>query len=92
MAFTTLSPVLRNLRRQIACPDGPGAVDQQMLERFVSLRDEAAFELLVWRHGPMLLGLWRRLLRDPHDAEDAVPGWATVMHRRSAWERYRPCA
>ena len=33
--------------------------------------DDAAFETLVDLHGPMVLGLCRRMLRDPRDVEDA---------------------
>ena len=83
MAFTTLSPVLRNLRRRVAHAGGPGTADRQLLERFVSFGDEAAFELLVWRHGPMVLGVCRRLLRDPHDAEDAFQATLLVLARKA---------
>jgi RNA polymerase sigma factor (sigma-70 family) len=48
-----------------------GLTDAQLLNRFLSKRDEAAFELLVWRHGPMVLRVCRRILRDAHAAEDA---------------------
>ncbi len=44
--------------------------DRELLERFRSQRDEAAFEALVQRHGPMVLRLCRRLLPDARDAED----------------------
>jgi RNA polymerase sigma factor (sigma-70 family) len=48
-----------------------GLTDAQLLNRFLTKHDEAAFELLVWRHGPMVLRVCRRILRDVHGAEDA---------------------
>jgi RNA polymerase sigma factor (sigma-70 family) len=45
--------------------------DGQLLDRFVKTRDESAFETLLRRHGPMVLGLCRRSLQDDHEAEDA---------------------
>jgi RNA polymerase sigma factor (sigma-70 family) len=48
-----------------------GLTDAQLLHRFLTKRDGAAFELLVWRHGPMVLRVCRRILRDAHGAEDA---------------------
>jgi hypothetical protein len=51
-----------------------GVTDAQLLERFVSERGAAAehaFEALVQRHGPMVLGVCRSSLGDLHDAEDA---------------------
>ncbi|HEY1859707.1 MAG TPA: sigma-70 family RNA polymerase sigma factor [Gemmataceae bacterium] len=48
-----------------------GLTDAQLLDRFLTKHDEAAFELLVWRHGPMVLRVCRRILRDVHGAEDA---------------------
>jgi len=68
MANGDLKAVLEQLRRVL--PQA-GVTDAQLLERFVVARDEAAFEALVCRHGPMVLGVCRRLLGDVHDAEDA---------------------
>ena len=45
--------------------------DRELLDRFVATRDEAAFELLIWRHGAMVLGVSRRAIRDHQLAEDA---------------------
>ena len=48
-----------------------GLSDREVLGRFVDDRDQAAFEVLLGRHGPMVLNVCRQVLRDPDDAEDA---------------------
>src|SRR5579871_5363215 len=79
-----LQGVVHYLRRVVA-PDGVGGVsDAELLERFVRQRDEAAFELLVWRHGKMVLGVCRRLLRHEQDAEDAFQAAFLALARRAA--------
>jgi hypothetical protein len=66
-----LQTVLGQLRR-LACREQTGALsDAELLRRYLVRRDEAAFESLVWRHGPMVLGVCRRLVRHEQDAEDA---------------------
>src|SRR5262245_16524035 len=57
--------------------------DAQLLERYLSRRDEAAFEALVHLHGPMVLGLCRRFLRDPQAAEDAFQATFLVLVRKA---------
>src|SRR4051812_8238936 len=75
---------IQNLRRAALGPDGAGLTDGQLLTLFISERDEGAFEALVRRHGPMVLGVCRRLLRDPHDAEDAFQVTFLVLVRKAA--------
>ncbi|HEX4612245.1 MAG TPA: RNA polymerase sigma factor, partial [Urbifossiella sp.] len=55
---------------QAANPAG-GLPDAELLRRYADTRDGAAFEVLVWRHGPMVWGTCRRVLRHRQDAEDA---------------------
>ncbi len=56
-----------------------GMSEKQLIERFVSRRDEVAFETLVARHGGMVWGVCRRLLNDPHDVEDAFQATFLVL-------------
>lgn len=57
--------------------------DPQLLSKFVSGRDAAAFESLVRRHGPMVMGVCRRVLRDPHAAEDAFQATFLVLFNKA---------
>jgi RNA polymerase sigma factor (sigma-70 family) len=66
-----------------------GLGEVQLLERFVERRDEPAFAALVARHGPMVLGVCRRILADPLDVEDAFQATFLVLVRRAGSLRDR---
>jgi RNA polymerase sigma factor (sigma-70 family) len=63
--------------------------DRQLLERFARSGDEAAFAAIVDRHGPMLLGLCRRLLNDTHLADDVLQATFLVLARKAGSIRHR---
>jgi RNA polymerase sigma factor (sigma-70 family) len=60
------------------------ASDAELLTRFVQHRDATAFELLFWRHGPMIWGVCRRLLGDSADAEDVYQAVFVVLARKAS--------
>jgi HlyD family secretion protein len=76
---------LRDIETLFDTGTASGLTDRQLLDRFASRRDaaaEAAFEVLVLRHGPMVLRVCQNLLRDPNDAHDAFQATFLVMVRR----------
>jgi hypothetical protein len=54
MAMGQLSKVVKHLRSVLVKQDAAGLADGNLLNLYVRERDEAAFEALVRRHGPML--------------------------------------
>ena len=83
MANRQRSNVLQHLRRAALLRDGAGLSDGQLLDGFVARRDAACFEALVRRHGPMVLGVCRRVLHDFHDAEDAFQATFFLLARKA---------
>src|SRR5690348_16999416 len=84
----TPDPVLRHVRK-IAGEAAEQLPDAELLERFVARRDEAAFAALVRRHGAMVLGVCRRVLRQAQDAEDAFQAAFLVLARQARAIRKR---
>lgn len=68
MSVRSIEALQRYLRR--LCHDAVPPEDAVLLERFVTANDREAFELLMARHGPLVLGTARRLVANSHDAED----------------------
>jgi RNA polymerase sigma factor (sigma-70 family) len=79
-----MSNLLYHLRRCALARDCANVSDRDLLEAFVVRRDAASFEALVRRHGPMVLGVCRRVLRNHHDAEDAFQATFLVLIRRAS--------
>lgn len=64
------APLVALVRR--VAPDADAVPDPDLLDRFARAGDQAAFELLVWRHGAMVWAACRRLAPDHGAAEDAA--------------------
>ena len=60
-----------------------GLSEWQLLERYLERRDESAFEALVIRHGPMVLGVCRRMLGGSSEVEDAFQATFLILVRRA---------
>jgi RNA polymerase sigma factor (sigma-70 family) len=89
MAESLFSSVFRWLRTRIDARKSGERSDDDLLDRYVSGRDEAAFEAIVRRHGPLVLAVCRRLLFDPQDVEDAFQAVFLILVRKAASLRRR---
>jgi RNA polymerase sigma factor (sigma-70 family) len=82
------APLLTLVRRLIPCSDT--VPDAELLDRFARGRDQAAFELLVLRHGPLVWGTCRRMLApDRAAAEDACQAAFVALARHAGRLRAR---
>lgn len=84
----SMNRLLDHLRRVTAAPKQPPS-DGELLAGFIERREEDAFAAPLRRHGPMVLGVCRRVLGDLHDAEDAFQATFLVLVRKAASVRPR---
>ena len=89
MATAQLDTVVRHLRRAVLRQDAAGRTDGQLLASFIEQNDEAAFDTLIRRHGPMVFGVCCRIVRNHHDAEDAFQATFLVLARKASSVRPR---
>ncbi|MBL8798535.1 MAG: sigma-70 family RNA polymerase sigma factor [Planctomycetia bacterium] len=83
MTSGQLNQVLRQLCRLVGVRSVEELGDRQLLEAFAKNRDAAAFEVLVQRHGPLVMGVCKRVLHEEHDAEDVFQATFMVLARKA---------
>jgi polysaccharide biosynthesis/export protein len=84
MVTSQTNRVITCLHRVAFLQERGGVTDAQLLERFLARGEEIAFEELLRRHGPMVLGVCRRVLGDSHDVADAFQATFLVLIRQAA--------
>lgn len=83
MANTSLDVAIDQVQRIVGLDSLSGLSDRELVERFTRSRDESAFVALVRRHGPLVRGVCRRVLRHEQDAEDAFQATFLVLARKA---------
>ena len=83
MAAGQLNKIIQQLRTTLVRRNAAGETDADLLQRYLQQRDETAFEVLLRRHGPMVLGVCRRVLGNEHDADDAFQATFLVLIRKA---------
>src|SRR5271167_921154 len=83
MMRTTTSPILQLLRRVVEDQRLKAIPDEELLRRFSTKRDDAAFSVLLRRHGSMVLDICRNMLRNEADAEDAFQATFLVLAQKA---------
>jgi zinc protease len=81
--------VLDSVRRLFDSGTATGLSDRQLLDQFISSRDQSAFEAIVHRHGPMVLRVCRRALGNAHDVDDAFQATFLILIKKASSIRDR---
>src|SRR6266446_7335757 len=84
MAGRPLNMLVRHIRRMAGDALDGKESDRMLLAKFITQRDEAAFTMLVQRHGPMVRGVCQRLLGRSPDVDDAFQATFLILVRKAS--------
>jgi RNA polymerase sigma factor (sigma-70 family) len=84
MATRQMNTVIQQIRRAAFARDRSDMTDGQLLEAFIARKDDETFAALLRRHGPMVMGVCYRVLRNHHDAEDSFQATFLVLARKAS--------
>jgi RNA polymerase sigma factor (sigma-70 family) len=84
MASSSLRSAIGRLRGSILLHHAESVSDGQLLESFLTQKDDDAFEAIVRRHGPMVLTVSRRIVGNGADAEDVFQATFLVLLRKAS--------
>jgi RNA polymerase sigma factor (sigma-70 family) len=90
MATATLGVFLQQLKQSMAAETLASLGDGELVERFLTGRDETAFQAILHRHGAMVFRVCRRVLRQEQDVEDAFQATFLVLARQAHTIRKQP--
>src|SRR2546421_4567585 len=88
MAKACLDDLVRCLKRTALAARTHGVSDRELLERYVTARDQEAFEAILVRHGPRVFAMCRQVLGAGADVDDAFQATFLVLldkARRIPW-------
>jgi RNA polymerase sigma factor (sigma-70 family) len=89
MSKLQLDHLVQSIRQLAGAPPWTELTDRELLERFVTGRNEMAFAALVERHGGLVLGVCRRVLNHLQDAEDAFQATFLILARKAVSVRWQ---
>src|ERR1700721_2010222 len=89
MARDYQGSIVESLGRLFATGTATAMGEAELLERFVSQGDPTGFEVILQRHGPMVLRVCRRVLDDPNDVDDAFQATFLILVKKAASIRDR---
>jgi RNA polymerase sigma factor (sigma-70 family) len=89
MPYQDADLLMRYVRRLAATRTDSAPSDSVLLERVLRQNDSLALDVVMRRHGPMILGVCRRILGDRHLVEDAFQATFLVLLRRGSTIRAR---
>jgi RNA polymerase sigma factor (sigma-70 family) len=83
MSDVSLRTHLQRQHKAVSQEETADLCDGELLRQLVANPEGPALEALVWRHGPMVLGVCQRMLSHEQDSEDAFQAVMLTLMRRA---------